>query len=75
MYGDWLAKNSFSKNFLNGVGSVVSVLPRKRRVFRPNYPGMYWTSLEALRSDWLRIGDDMRAAYTQGSKELGVPIR
>lgn len=58
------------RNFLRGMGSIVEIYPTRR-----NYDKLivkvrrHETDLEALRSDWERIGQDMQRAIDIVSNE------
>ena len=68
-------KSPFVSNFTRGVGSVVVLCPQCHQAIPPcqfSYPSMYWSETDALRSDWVRVGDDFHRTLTRVSDE--VPI-
>jgi hypothetical protein len=50
------------KEILQGVGSVVDVFPRADPAARVRRVHPYPTDTDALRSDWERVGGDMKRA-------------
>jgi hypothetical protein len=47
------------QEIVRGLADMVSIVPRRDP--RP-YPGVHRSAAEALRSDWVKLGGDMRAA-------------
>lgn len=56
------------KNFIYGMGSVLSIYP-PQNISEPSFKKPRPSDAEALRSDWVRVGDDMRTAMTRVEHE------
>ncbi len=48
------------KNVLRGAGSILEIPPAHKRGPRLYHPAR--TDLDALRSDWTRVGNDLKRA-------------
>ena len=56
------------KSFLHGVASTISLFPeRSRRVTRAKF--LDRSDEEAIASDWVQVGNDLRKAMSQYDEE------
>jgi len=55
-----LGLNSRFRHIVAGVGTVTCISPATFRVAR--LPQFRWSDAEALQSDWVRVGSDLRNA-------------
>lgn len=58
------------RNFLRGMGSVLEIMP-SGRLTQIGKGVLAKSSDQAIRSDWNKVGQDLRSAIGAADKEMG----
>ncbi len=71
----YLHMRRLAKNLINGAGRVLQIAPSRPRHSMKSAPisasEALQTDVKALRSDWVRIGQDMRVAIKKYAQSSG----